>query len=132
MVSHGFPSADAVENGFNLLGYAQIYVGEPPDCVPDRRAIELVRFYIDRALHGRGLAHTLMEATLAAASPRAQTIWLGVWERNSRAIAFYAKWGLSTLAVMSSRSVAIVRGTASCGERTPTPNEQYAGGVIEE
>jgi diamine N-acetyltransferase len=68
-------------------------VGEPPDCVPDRQAIELVRFYVNRALHGRGLAHTLMQAALAAASPRARTMWLGVWERTARAIAFYAKWG---------------------------------------
>jgi diamine N-acetyltransferase len=83
-----------IEHGSTLLGYAQLHVSEPPDCVPDRQAIELVRFYVDRALHGRGLAHTLMEATLAAASPRAQTIWLGVWERNARAIAFYAKWGV--------------------------------------
>jgi diamine N-acetyltransferase len=82
-----------IEHGSTLLGYAQLHVSEPPDCVPDRQAMELVRFYVDRALHGRGLAHTLMEATLAAASPRAQTIWLGVWERNARAIAFYAKWG---------------------------------------
>ena len=82
-----------IENGTTLLGYAQLHVGEPPDCVPDRQAMELVRFYVDRALHGSGLAHTLMEATHAAASARAQTIWLGVWEHNARAIAFYAKWG---------------------------------------
>jgi ribosomal protein S18 acetylase RimI-like enzyme len=82
-----------VENGPTLVGYAQLRVAEPPDCVPDRQAIELVRIYVERALHGRGLAHTLMQAALGAASPRARTMWLGVWERNARAIAFYAKWG---------------------------------------
>jgi ribosomal protein S18 acetylase RimI-like enzyme len=61
--------------------------------VPDRHAIELVRFYVDAALQGRGLAHTLMQAALSAAAQRARTMWLGVWERNARAIAFYAKWG---------------------------------------
>jgi ribosomal protein S18 acetylase RimI-like enzyme len=81
------------ESGETLVGYAQSRLGEPPRCVPDRHAIELVRFYVDRALHGRGLAHTLMRAALEAASPRARTMWLGVWERNARAIAFYEKWG---------------------------------------
>jgi GNAT superfamily N-acetyltransferase len=80
------------EDGGVLVGYAQLHADEPPSCVPDRRAIELVRFYVDRALHGSGVAHTLMRATLQAASPRAQTVWLGVWERNARAIAFYTKW----------------------------------------
>jgi diamine N-acetyltransferase len=81
------------EDGPTLLGYAQLRVGNAPPCVPDRDAIELVRFYVDHALHGRGLAHTLMQATLAAASRRARTVWLGVWERNARALAFYRKWG---------------------------------------
>lgn len=81
------------EDGPTLVGYAQLHVGNAPSCVPDRDAIELVRFYVDRALHGRGLAHTMMQATLAAASRRARTVWLGVWERNARAIAFYRTWG---------------------------------------
>lgn len=76
-----------------LIGYAQLRTGVPPSCVPDRHAIELVRFYVDRLEQGRGLAHMLMRAALAAASPRAPTTWLGVWQRNARAIAFYAKWG---------------------------------------
>jgi diamine N-acetyltransferase len=81
------------EDGATLIGYAQLHVGEPPSCVRDRHAIELVRFYVDRALHGRGVAHALMQAALQAASPRSQTVWLGVWERNPRALAFYAKSG---------------------------------------
>jgi len=34
-----------------------------------------------------------MRATLTAASPRSRSMWMGVWERNTRAIAFYTKWG---------------------------------------
>jgi diamine N-acetyltransferase len=79
------------EDGATLVGYAQLHVVEPPACVSDRRAVELVRFYVDRGLHGGGLAHTLMGSVIEAASPR--SIWLGVWEQNARAIAFYVKWG---------------------------------------
>ena len=76
-----------------LVGYAQLRAGEPPDCVSERSAIELVRFYVDRALHGSGVAQALMTAVDAAAAGRARTIWLGVWEHNPRAIAFYLKCG---------------------------------------
>ncbi|HEU4994919.1 MAG TPA: GNAT family N-acetyltransferase [Gemmatimonadaceae bacterium] len=76
-----------------LVGYAQLRAGEPPGCVSDRGALELMRFYVDPTLHGRGFAHALMRETLAVASSRARSIWLGVWERNARAIAFYEKWG---------------------------------------
>ena len=42
----------------------------------------------------RGVAPALMDAALDAARARgAQTLWLGVWERNPRAVAFYAKYG---------------------------------------
>ena len=81
------------DSGAALVGYAHLQVGEVPACVSDRHAIELVRFYIDHALHGRGVAHGLMRESLAAASARALSVWLGVWEHNARAIAFYGKWG---------------------------------------
>jgi ribosomal protein S18 acetylase RimI-like enzyme len=56
--------------------------------------IELWRFYVDRPLQGRGVARVLMDALLEAAHARgAETIWLGVWERNPRAQAFYGKCG---------------------------------------
>ncbi len=56
--------------------------------------VELARFYVDRPWHGRGLAQRLMAAVVdAAIQLGGQTLWLGVWEQNPRAIAFYAKSG---------------------------------------
>ncbi|HEX5216324.1 MAG TPA: GNAT family N-acetyltransferase [Vicinamibacterales bacterium] len=81
-------------DGRALVGYAQIRDNEPPDGVVDRSAIELVRLYVDRAWHGRGLAIALMTRAEAAARDRgARTMWLGVWENNHRASAFYRKHG---------------------------------------
>jgi ribosomal protein S18 acetylase RimI-like enzyme len=38
----------------------------------------------------------LMDACLKAAARMGfQTMWLGVWEKNLRAIRFYQKWGFS-------------------------------------
>ena len=67
-----------------------------PDCVTGPEPIELWRFYVDRPWHGRGIAQALMERVKAAARERgAKTLWLGVWERNDRARAFYAKCGFA-------------------------------------
>jgi ribosomal protein S18 acetylase RimI-like enzyme len=56
--------------------------------------VEIARFYVDRTYHGQGLAQQLMNAAVdAARGLGGTTLWLGVWERNLRAIAFYAKCG---------------------------------------
>ena len=84
------------EIGSDLAGYAQLRSGPAPEEVTGPEPIELVRFYVDRRHHGRGLAQSLMTAVLAASAERgAETLWLGVWERNPRAIAFYGKSGFA-------------------------------------
>ena len=75
------------------IAFAQLRrVGSP--AVEDADAVELFRFYVDRAWHGRGVARELMrEVSKTAETFGARSIWLGVWERNPRAIAFYGKCG---------------------------------------
>lgn len=81
-----------VEHETALVAFAQLRLGTPPTCVTGPAPIEIQRFYLSAEWHGRGLAPCLMDAALAAArAAGAQTIWLGVWERNPRAIAFYRK-----------------------------------------
>jgi diamine N-acetyltransferase len=56
--------------------------------------VELARFYVDQAHHGRGVAQALMSAVESHTHALGGTrLWLGVWERNHRAIAFYRKCG---------------------------------------
>jgi ribosomal protein S18 acetylase RimI-like enzyme len=82
-----------VDTTGQLVAYAQLRPGAPTDGVEISGPIELWRFYVDAAFHGRGLAQQLMAASLEAARTRgAVTIWLGVWERNVRARAFYRKY----------------------------------------
>jgi GNAT superfamily N-acetyltransferase len=77
-----------------LVGYAHLVSTPAPDLVRGPAPIELKRLYVARAWHGRRVAQALMEAAIDAARARgAQTLWLGVWERNPRAVAFYAKYG---------------------------------------
>lgn len=79
-----------------LAGFAQLRPGLPPPCVTAARPIELWRFYVAGAWHGRGVAQALMAAVIAAARERdGAVLWLGVWERNARAQAFYRKSGFT-------------------------------------
>ncbi len=55
---------------------------------------EIQRFYVDAAWHGRGLAQAMMGAVAARAEALGlQTLRLGVWTQNDRAIAFYRRQG---------------------------------------
>ncbi len=75
------------------IAFAQLRRGATPVCVTSTRPLELWRFYVDRPWHGTGVAGTLMRAVLdEAESGGADALWLGVWERNPRAIAFYRKF----------------------------------------
>lgn len=81
-----------------LVGFAQVRRARPPSCVIETDAIELWRFYVEQAWHGRGVASLLMQAVQAAARDvGARGIWLGVWERNLRAQAFYRKVGFTSI-----------------------------------
>jgi ribosomal protein S18 acetylase RimI-like enzyme len=91
VAEHGY-SSDNVE----LVGYAHLASGSVPEAVVGPAPLELKRLYVARAWHGRGVAQALMSALLDAARARgAKTLWLGVWERNPRAVAFYEKYGFT-------------------------------------
>ena len=79
-----------------LVGYAQLRREAAPDCVRGESPIELWRFYVTREWHGRGVAQELMKSVVAEACVRGgRTLWLGVWERNQRALAYYRKAGFT-------------------------------------
>jgi diamine N-acetyltransferase len=85
------------ENG-ELVAFAQVRLHSPTKCVSAEHPSELYRLYVAERWHGLGIAHELMKEVLEAvrivASDR---IWLGVWERNERAQAFYRKFGFEVV-----------------------------------
>ena len=84
----------AIDSHGHFAGFAQLQDGRAPDCVATQKPVELKRFYVDRPWQGRGLARELMAAVEGEARARgARELWLGVWERNARAQAFYRKCG---------------------------------------
>ncbi len=83
-------------DGTGVVAYAQLSRGDVPDCVRDPCAVELRRLYVDAGWHGSGLADVLLhEVREAARALRSTTVWLGVWERNARALRYYRKAGFS-------------------------------------
>lgn len=82
------------EEGGQLIAYGQLRRSAAPPCVAAANPVEIYRLYVDRRWHGRGIAPMLMNALLAdAREANADAVWLGVWERNPRAISFYRKAG---------------------------------------
>ena len=81
------------EVGGSAAGYAKLHAGEPAEGVEGAEPVELVRLYVSREWLGRGVGEALMRACVVEARRAGhETIWLGVWERNGRAQAFYRKW----------------------------------------
>ena len=74
-------------------GYAKLRAGKLPEGVKGPNPIELERIYVARDWLGRGVGPALMEACLKEARRLGHgAIWLGVWEHNDRARAFYRKY----------------------------------------
>ncbi len=85
------------ERGDALMGYAMLRDGAAPagvEGVTPGDAIEIARLYAGKRWIGTGVGAALMQRCLDLAASRGREwVWLGVWERNTRAIAFYARWG---------------------------------------
>ena len=87
-----------VEWGAMTIGYAQLLEARASGGAVPMPTIELQRFYVDPAFHGAGVARALMDEVISIAASRGfASVWLGVWERNARAIAFYRKCGFTDI-----------------------------------
>ncbi|MCY1003867.1 GNAT family N-acetyltransferase [Myxococcus sp. MISCRS1] len=75
-------------------GFALLCDGAREPSVRAERPVNLSRLYVDRAFLGAKVGAALMRRCLDDARRRGHDVlWLGVWERNTRARAFYARWG---------------------------------------
>lgn len=84
------------ESGGEWIGYAYLHECADgwPDRVPGQRPMQIIRFYVDAAWHGRGVAAALMAACEGEALRRgADALWLDVWQKAPRPLAFYRRAG---------------------------------------
>ena len=76
------------------IGYAQLILESKDEVIKGLQPLEIRRIYASQEHLGKGVGKELMQATIREAQQRScDSIWLGVWEKNQRAIDFYKKWG---------------------------------------
>lgn len=81
------------------VGYARLRENNSPPSLGTTNAIELARIYATSSSIGKGVGKALMEKCIGLAEEsKKDFIWLGVWEKNQRAIDFYTKWGFEKFA----------------------------------
>jgi ribosomal protein S18 acetylase RimI-like enzyme len=82
----------------HIVGYSQLRLRSSVSGIAGSDAAEIQRLYVGSAWQGKRLAHELLRRIVEAASLEgAEWVWLGVWERNARAIRFYTKVGFAVV-----------------------------------
>lgn len=77
-----------------ISGYVKMVETIGHTAFEDKPTIEIARLYATKEMIGKGVGKALMEYCIAFAKQlNKEFIWLGVWEKNERAILFYKKFG---------------------------------------
>jgi diamine N-acetyltransferase len=76
------------------VGYVRMREKNNENILANVNAIEIARIYATQESIGKGVGKALLEHCMQIArEQKKDVIWLGVWEKNERAIAFYKKHG---------------------------------------
>ena len=75
-------------------GYLKLNETPSQTDINDNESLEIERIYVTSEFQGTGVGKYLMELAIAIATGYGkQYAWLGVWEKNEKAIRFYKKNG---------------------------------------
>jgi diamine N-acetyltransferase len=81
-------------DGNEVCGYTRMRLNNQEKILEHENAIEIARIYALSSSIGKGVGSALIQKCLSiAAEQNKKIIWLGVWEKNLRAIEFYKRWG---------------------------------------
>jgi ribosomal protein S18 acetylase RimI-like enzyme len=76
------------------VGYARLREGKRYPEFETKDSLEIARIYVINTYIGAGIGRELMrQCILTAKAMKKDILWLGVWEKNNRAISFYQHWG---------------------------------------
>lgn len=77
-----------------IVGYLKLNFGNAQTELQDNQAVEIARIYVLQIFQGQKIGKALFEKTINIAKEKnLNYIWLGVWEKNLKAIQFYTKNG---------------------------------------
>ncbi len=80
-----------------VIGYLKINFGQSQTELKDDKGLEIERIYVIKEFHGKQVGQLLYQKALEIANNmQSSYVWLGVWEKNTRAINFYQKNGFVT------------------------------------
>jgi diamine N-acetyltransferase len=83
----------ALQNN-TIIAYLKINTGPAQNEFVSHSALELERIYVLKEFYKKGIGQLLLNKVFEIASAQnLSTVWLGVWEHNTRAINFYEKNG---------------------------------------
>jgi ribosomal protein S18 acetylase RimI-like enzyme len=83
-----------LERDGEIAGYMKVNEGEAQSDLRDPDGLEVERIYVTREAQGKGLGKSMLEAAERIARRKGKRyMWLGVWEKNVNAIAFYRRMG---------------------------------------
>ena len=78
----------------HIAGYAKVISNKNNNSLKEKPGLELERIYVAQQYIGHQVGKVLLEKCFQVAKEKkTKVVWLGVWEHNPRAIAFYRKWG---------------------------------------
>lgn len=84
------------EKDREVAAYLKLNTGEAQTEKGLENALEIERLYVLDQYQGQRLGKALFEFAIRRAAESSRTwLWLGVWEENQKAIAFYESQGLS-------------------------------------
>lgn len=87
-----------VEMKGTVVGYLKLNVGVAQNEWKEDSGMEIERIYVLKEYQGHKIGQILFEKAISMArSMEMQYVWLGVWEKNERAIAFYTKNGFKVV-----------------------------------
>lgn len=76
------------------IGYLKVNCGDAQTELKDARALEIERIYVLSAFQSKKVGQMLFDKACAIAQEsKVNYMWLGVWEKNPRAIRFYERIG---------------------------------------
>ena len=79
-----------------LSGYIKLNESGAQTDINDDGSLELERIYVKKEHQGKGFGNfEIRKAEEIAKSRGKKSLWLGVWEKNEKAIVFYKKHGYS-------------------------------------
>ena len=80
--------------GENPVGYLKVNLNEAQTELKDESSLEIERIYVKKNYHGKKVGQILYEKAVdIVMSYNKKYLWLGVWEKNLKAIKFYEKNG---------------------------------------